>query len=422
MKARTFSLLILATVTGLLGAAEPDARIAELEAENHRLRELCQQLLDGRRFEHLDFADGRAFDDVTVTRVTGEAVDFTHADGRATVALADGPAGWSALAGGAPWEKTDRPGAEVAAAIVVIEGDAGVGTGFIASHGGKTYLYTAAHVLSGNKRLAVKTRDGRKITGFGDFQAADGADLVRLEVTEPFDAPLAIGSAAGQARQGETVFAAGNAGGGGTVGFEPGEIKGVGPESIEIDAQVIQGNSGGPILDGETHEVIGVVTHLVDARADKWAEETRFSDIRRFGCRLDRDWKWDTLPIGVFLNEGLDIKEFSALNQLVILALSPQDWVPGSLQGFADHPVKREIKALQEWILDLSESGTGVSDSDRKRRITSLLNGVSAASRLQVSKFKPDGYVWFHRKLAREALELREDLMKACAENIDDLR
>ena len=287
---------------------------------------------------------------------------------------------------------------------------------------GRPIFNTAAHVLSGNTRLAVKLRSGRKITKFGDFVASDGADLVRLEVLEEVEKKLQLSDRSGQSKVGMKVFAAGNSGGGGTVGFEEGKIKGVGAESIEIDADVIQGNSGGPILDGETYEVLGVVTHLVAARKDQWAKETRFSEIRRFGCRLDRKWGWQKLSIGKFLKEGQLLKEVEDLNNLMVLALQPSEWDSGELRDYSDHRIVKEIRALQEWIEKRRNSATGVSESDRKKKVSSFFEGLRSSSRTQLREFKPAGYVWFHREMAEQVMFLREDIDKACNEAIDDLR
>ncbi|BCX47031.1 serine protease protein [Haloferula helveola] len=410
-----------------------EEKIDRLERSNEALRKFALDGLVGRRYEEIKTKDGTVYPEPVVVDVSGRVVRIRYEeDGRestASIDLGNGPAEWSVLL--PPGEASEavvvrgeatKPGQKVAKAIVVIEGDQGVGTGFLAESEGKVYLYTAAHVLSGNTRLAVKLQNGRKITSFGKFEASDGADLVRLEVTEEVDSPLKVASSSGRAREDMVVFAAGNAGGGGTVGFERGKIVGVGAESIEIDADVIQGNSGGPILDGVTHEVLGVVTHLIAARLDHWAKETRYSDVRRFGCRLDRKWGWQDIAIGRFLGEGQKLKEVTDLNELFIIAMQPSEWESSRLSDFKGHIVEKEIRALQDWIDDKSGSGTGVSEADRKRKVAALFTGIQSSSRAQLRAFKPDRYVWFHREMAEQAMKLREELDKACNEAVDDLR
>lgn len=420
---------------GSMSLSEAEVAIEELAKSHEALRVFALEGLIGRRYDALETKTGKVFKDAVVKGASGRTVEIGYSDeGLDRVTMLDveeGPEAWSVLVPSSRLKVTSvdaskgrvvQPGDKVAQAIVVIEGDAGVGTGFLAESGGKLYLYTAAHVLSGNQKLAVKLQSGRRITKFGKFEASGGADLVRIEVLEEFAGPLQLGDAGGQSKQEMPVFAAGNSGGGGTVGFLEGKIQGVGAESIEIDADVIQGNSGGPIIDGVTHEVLGVVTHLVAARKDQWAKETRFSEIRRFGCRVDRRWDWDEVPIGSFLKEGQQIKELTDLNNLMILALQPEEWDSGELREYEDHRVVKEIRVLQEWFEKRSRSSTGVSESDRKKKIASFFSGLRTSSKQQMRDFKPERFVWFHREMAQQVVLLRDEIDETCDDAINNLR
>ena len=115
-------------------------------------------------------------------------------------------------------------------------------------------------------------------------------------------------------------------------------------------------------------------------------------------------------------------QEVNDLNELAVIALQPSEWESGRLRDFGDHRVVKEIRALQEWIKERRASATGVSESDRKKKVISLFEGIRASSRGQLRQFEPEAYVWFHREMAEQALKLREDLDKACNEAIDDLR
>lgn len=416
-------------------SSQAEAALEELAEAHEALRVFALEGLVGRRYDEFETKAGKIYKDAVVKGAAGRTVEIGYFDEGlervTTLDVAEGPSEWVVLVPsgkpamrslGATDGKLVPPGDEVAEAIVVIEGDAGVGTGFLAESGGKLYLYTAAHVLSGNKKLTVKLRSGRRITQFGKFEASGGADLVRIEVEEEFEAPLQIADTSGRSKQGMPVFAAGNSGGGGTVGFLEGRIQGVGAESIEIDAGVIQGNSGGPIIDGVTHEVLGVVTHLVAARKDQWAKETRFSEIRRFGCRVDRRWNWDELPIGMFLREGQQIKELTDLNNLMVLALQPEQWESPELREYESHRVVKEIRALQGWFKERGQSSTGVSASDHKKKIASFFSGLRTSSKQQMRDFKPERFVWFHREMAEQVVILREEIDKTCDDAINNLR
>lgn len=404
--------------------------IGTLHEHNEALRKRLAALLVGTEYPLLSVGEGdtsRVFHKVVVDSVEDGRITISHHSGRATIELASGPPEWRLLLADFDTGKAEAPSVpvtgtpdEVLRAIVVIEGDSGSGTGFLVDDGGATYLYSAAHVISGNKTLTVKLRDGGRLTKFGAFQASEGSDLIRIAVEEEVGHALTLTSTSSIV--GRSIIAAGNSGGGGTVGFERGRVDGVGPESVEISAGVIQGNSGGPVLDAETFEVVGLVTHLVQGREDKWAKETRFSDIRRFGCRLDRTWKWRELPIGRFLAEGRAVGELTETNELLASALNPGEWSRLFTHSDQNHPIVREIRGLRQWIDERGGSGLRLSEADRDKRFAAVLRSIRLNSKAQLRGFNSESYVWFHREMADSALKWREELDEAYDATISDFR
>ncbi len=392
---------------------------------NARLQSLVREHAAGMKFARIESKGGEAFQAVVVSAVSAQGVTFRHAGGDGTLAAADCPDLWVELYGlvpdaaAAPVKKSD---AAVAEAIAVIEGDRSNGTGFFCRAEGKVYLYTAAHVLSGNSKLLVKLRDGTVVRKFGALEAAEGADLIRLAVGEPVPHALEIAAESGVAKVGIPVLASGNAGGGGTVGFEEGKVMGVGPESIEIDAEVIQGNSGGPILHGTTRQALGVVTHLTAERKDEWAKETRFAGVRRFGCRLDRSWQWKQVPVDVFLKEGKAILAVQEQSELMIAALSLSEWTSPVFQRQRENPLARDITALQGWIEQQQKGGQRFSETDRKRRLRGIFDSARHRSRGQMAALKSEGFTWFHRESAAQEAKQREEIDKAYESTVADLR
>lgn len=403
---------------------------ASMREEIDRLRDLLWKSAEGKTYESVESRDGEVFRDVVVTSVRDGAVAFRHDGGRSELDFDECPEDWIKSfdltpPGDAPGAKPGQygePDALAASAIVVISGDRGTGTGFFIRHGGTTWLYTAAHVLSGNSKLQVKRRDGELVAKFGAFEAAEGADMARLEVLEDVPHALRLAPSRGSAAVDVTVYASGNAGGGGTVGFEAGSILGVGPESIEIDAQVIQGNSGGPVFDGRDGTVIGLVTHLTAARKDLWAEETRFAEVRRFACRLDREWDWKRMPIDAFLQEGRQLARIRLASEIMRAALQPDQWSGGVLVENRDDPLAREIMALSRWIDDQRKGGQRFSEVDRKKRLRTILQSALHRSRAEMSGMKPDGFAWFHRQVAEETAKDRELIDKAFLESAEAMR
>ncbi|WP_193210578.1 trypsin-like peptidase domain-containing protein [Luteolibacter marinus] len=401
------------------------------QKETARVQDLVRRHAAGMEFKNIKSRSGDSFDDVVIKSVTAGAVAFRHAGGEGELPAADCPELWMDLFGlGAATETAAdpataefrEPGPEVAEAIVVIEGDNSTGTGFFCRAEGQVFLYSAAHVLSGNSKLKVKLRDGSVVRKFGALQAAEGGDMIRLPLEQEVPHALEIAAEAGVAAVGIPVFASGNAGGGGTVGYEKGTIKGVGPESIEIDAEVIQGNSGGPILHGDSHVAMGVVTHLTAARKDLWAKETRYAEVRRFGCRLDRQWKWKTVPVDVFLKEGRAIQELQDQSDLMVAALQPAQWDTAVFRQQRDNPLARDITALNAWIEEQRRGGQRFSESDRKKRLRGIFESGRHRSRAQLTAFNCINYTWFHRERGNQEVTRREEIDKAYENTVNDLR
>ncbi len=449
-----FATGVLALLAGLAFPVARADEAADLRAENARLRALVRQHASGMFFDEVKSKSGTSYHDAVIKEVTDSAVRFHYSGGDAELAAADCPQLWAELFGypvqasssgegktpattkatsastptaAAKESTTETPRASAtstpAAAIAVVEGDQGSGTGFFCrAENDKIYFYTAAHVISGNSKLQVKLRNGSVVRKFGELEAAEGGDLVRLPVNEPIADFLEIAPEAGLAKVGEDVLASGNAAGAGTVGFEKGKVLGVGPTSIEIDAQVIQGNSGGPILDSSSSHALGVVTHLTAARDDRWAKDTRFSGVRRFGCRLDRHWDWKKVSIEAFLKEGKAVAAVQEMSELMIAALDSRQWKGEVFRRLATNQLARDITALDLWIDEQKKGGQRASEADRKRRLRSVLDSARLRSKTQISTLNSQSFTWFHRDLAEQEARKREEIDKVYESSLLELR
>ncbi len=146
----------------------------------------------------------------------------------------------------------------------------GSGTGFLWDQAGD--IVTNAHVVSGARRVAVRTASGSVINGelIGTAPNHDIA-VVRLQGFASLPPPLPIGTSA-DLKVGQAVFAIGN-----PFGLDQSLTTGVisalkrrlptdaGREIadvIQTDAAINPGNSGGPLLDS-AGRVIGVTTAIV---------------------------------------------------------------------------------------------------------------------------------------------------------------
>lgn len=140
----------------------------------------------------------------------------------------------------------------------------GVGTAFLIGDG---YALTAYHVVFAAKRLSAVTLDKKRYTvqviGYDDQ-----ADLALLKVNVPAGTP-SMPLASARPAVGDPALAIGN-GGGAFLTPKTGRLTGLDsdagradfpPGTLELNAQLIPGDSGGPIINARG-EVMGVVSYI----------------------------------------------------------------------------------------------------------------------------------------------------------------
>ncbi|MDA8633986.1 serine protease [Verrucomicrobiales bacterium] len=193
---------------------------------------------------------------------------------------------------------------EASNCAVIIEGDRGSGSGFLCHVDNITYIYTNVHVLAGNRRIKIKDRTGKEFTEFSYVETAsagfDNGDIVRLALSEPVERALKLSPSGKTSEIGSKILVIGNSQGSGVLRVLEGAVQGVGPTRIEISADIVQGNSGGPILN-EEFEVIGI-SSFGELRVDIWSKGTEFEKVRRFGLRPSGVARWDRFGGQEFLS------------------------------------------------------------------------------------------------------------------------
>ena len=140
------------------------------------------------------------------------------------------------------------------------EGVYGVGSGFVISSEG--LIATNRHVIGEARRIRVETSDGAEHAVTEVLASDHRLDLAILRVSSKGLKPLELGDSA-LVTQGQPVVVMGNPGGlsyslvGGFVSESQRDIEGV--PMIQVAAPIIEGNSGGPLLDRQGR-VLGVLT------------------------------------------------------------------------------------------------------------------------------------------------------------------
>ncbi len=318
--------------------------------------------------------------------------------------------------------------------VMIIEGDKSVGTGFIVLAEGKKFLYTAAHVFTGNSKFTIRNAAGTEFKKFGDLQAAEGADLIRLEILDSPTDFLELAPPDVEMPINTEIAALGNGGGNGVISVELGKILGTSGDLIEVDAQIIQGNSGGPVVERSNGRVVGEATHLTSARKDLWSEGTRQGDVRRFACRLNKQWKWMTLKTAAFLADGKALGEFDDFTRLcfAVARLEPLEngmrltsRVGGDMTAttiFAQNKDNDLVKSLISMNTDLAARKTSLSEAELNKKFRSLLAQAESRASHSGETFKPQNFAWYHRNNAKVSVEARAECIAALRRRLDNLK
>lgn len=170
---------------------------------------------------------------------------------------------------------------EPAEAVFTVATKEGRGTAFLLQHENKVWLYTNIHVIGAADSLEFTNTKGERLQT-SSFQIATDRDLARFEVE--YDGGL---KAAPGIKFGDKITVLGNSRGSGHISKDSGKIVAISVDEVEVDADIVAGNSGGPILN-EANEVVGVSSYVTFSDFfDPTIAGTRFVKPRRFGLRVD---------------------------------------------------------------------------------------------------------------------------------------
>jgi hypothetical protein len=172
--------------------------------------------------------------------------------------------------------------------VVIIQGDKGQGTGFLCELRGKRVVLSNAHVLCGNRNPRITTINEGDVR-YEQIWVCRDRDIVAYEVEDPDKFKyMTIYSSMGDLNNRERVVVFGNSGGRKVVTSLRGQVQGIGPDRIEVNATFVGGNSGSPVVAYDYGAVVGMATYVTKDPQVDWAKRsTRFAEVRRFAVRVD---------------------------------------------------------------------------------------------------------------------------------------
>ena len=203
-------------------------------------------------------------------------------------------------------------------AVVLIKGDTAEGTGFLVHMPDGPVVVTNLHVISANPHFHVLTNDGREIPVLS-IRGASDRDLALLSIQDDHYHYLQLASDDTTAAQpGDEVITPGNSEGGEVTLDTSGKMLGLGPDRIEISNPIFHGNSGGPVVEKGSGQVVGVVTFamtrnptdLLDQSSRANPNSAITSDTRYFGLRLDTVPQWQPYAMDEFALQSNFLRNF----------------------------------------------------------------------------------------------------------------
>ena len=196
--------------------------------------------------------------------------------------------------------------------VMLVRTDKGAGSGFLLRQDGKKYLVTNLHVIKDATRVAAYFYGGARIP-LGQLFIDEVNDLARFEVET--DLP-GFASCDDEPTIGDEISIYGDSQGAGVLTEIKGHIIGVGPRDLEIDAPIVQGNSGSALLNGKL-EVLGVATYATREQTE-WNADTRFGKVRRFAVRLGCA-RWQQSSIKELIKKREDDEKAAYLAEIMPL-------------------------------------------------------------------------------------------------------
>lgn len=193
--------------------------------------------------------------------------------------------------------------------------DGSRGSAFLMKDSDGVWMVSNCHVASGKPPVRfINMRDTNYVWQMPkEIEVAEDRDVVRFHVAESNG--FAITS---QYSFDDEVAAFGNSGGLGIITKSKGEIIGLGANEIEVSCEIIEGNSGGPLVNSE-NQVIGVSTFIVkpqnssDSKSKTTSKKestsgTRYENFRRFGISLSKVI-WQKTALEAFTKEATVFQE-----------------------------------------------------------------------------------------------------------------
>jgi hypothetical protein len=250
--------------------------------------------------------------------------------------------------------------------MLVVKGKEGDPTGgFPALQDGKVRIFVSAQWLDLNPSPTVSKIDRSSLPIREELACPAGVDLVCLlpEVSDLPHFELAVTSERPMVgARVVVIFLDPNSMQAKGIG---GSIRGIGPDTLELDAELTATMTGAPVLSLDSGKVIGIVAPQIAGVKDEWAIGTRHQGSRNFATRIDRIREWKTSDFGRFANEAAYVK---GINQRTRIAWLAHMLLAERVSAFEDAQAYQAKMDSQTSMRQRSYNETDAQSQERRKR------------------------------------------------------
>lgn len=356
--------------------------------------------------------------------------------------------------------------------ILVMDGKSGKPSGaFLAPNDGKILLFASAQWLDENPIPTVTQQSKSSLALGEELTCPAGVDLVCLhpeandlphfEWAEPAEKPAVGARVVVISLDPATKLSRG-------IG---GSIRGIGPDTMELDAELTPEMTGAPVLSLDSGKIIGIVAPQIAGVEDEWAIGTRHEGSRNFATRIDRIQEWKPSDLGRYAKEAAYIQAINQRTRIAWLAhmlvaertnrKNPERYnqqPPQRSAGKSDEFEQERKRALEEfykkveeerkealqrnkflreieaealkhannphiarvnsWLKDSWDAHDSTKRADEKTRLSNIYRSILA----DISKQEPDlsaHMTPYHLQQYRAATELRSQGIRIIGQNAD---
>ena len=194
------------------------------------------------------------------------------------------------------------------------------GTAFLCDNEGEVQIFTAASNISGYRNITVTGIDKSDYLYSTELSCPVDADIIGLD-PERKDLPyFELASIEDELSIGDQVVVILVDSETNEVKGIGGDIRGIGPDTWELNAELKPEMSGAPVLSLESGKVIGIVAPQVAGVSDDWAIGTRHEGSRKFAARIDKIKEWQSVELDRFTKEASYIQKINDKTRLAWLA------------------------------------------------------------------------------------------------------